>query len=167
MTSGKITTAPRLVSEHLIKKENKHQIMNVHTKWNCPFCLVWSCITCFSPENVSSNWPIMTSGKITTAPRLVSEHLIKKENKHQIMNVHTKWNCPFCLVWSCITCFSPENVSSNWPIMTSGKITTAPRLVSEYLIKKENKHQIMNVHIKWNCLIPILSSLVMYYLFQP
>ena len=49
---------------------------------------------------------------------------------------------------------------------SSGKITTAPMLVSEYLIIKENKHQIMNVHTKWNCLIPILSSLVMYYLFQ-
>ena len=106
----------------------------------------------------------MTSGKITTAPRLVSEYLIKKENKHQIMNVHTKWNCliPICPVWSCITCFSSENVSSNWPIMTSGKITTAPRLVSEHLIKNEKKHQIMNVHTQWNCLIPILSSLVIY-----
>ena len=45
--------------------------------------------------------------------------------------------------------------------MTSGKITTAPRLVSEYFIKTENKHQIMNVHTKRNVLIPILSSLVM------
>ena len=25
-----------------------------------------------------------------------------------------------------------------------------------------NKHQIMNVHAKWNCLIPILFSLVKY-----
>jgi len=27
------------------------------------------------------------------------------ENKHQIMNVHTKWNCliPFCLAWSSIS----------------------------------------------------------------
>ena len=74
---------------------------------------------------------------------------------------------PFCLVWSCITCFSPENISSNWLIMTSDKITTAPRLVSEHLIKNENKYQIMNVHTKWNCLITILSSLVMYYLLQP
>ena len=111
----------------------------------------------------------MTSGKITTAPRLVSEYLIKKGNKHQIMNVHTKWNCLIPIL-SCLVMyylFQPENVSSNWPIMTSGKITTAPRLVSEYLIKKRNKHQIMNVYTKWNCLIPILSSLVMYYLFQP
>ena len=44
---------------------------------------------------------------------------------------------------------------------SSGKITTTPRLVSEHLIKNENKHQIMNVHTKWNCAIPILSSLVM------
>ena len=42
----------------------------------------------------------------------------------------------------------------------------APRLVSEHLIKNENKHLIMNVHTKWNCLIPTLSSLIMYYLFQ-
>ena len=57
-------------------------------------------------------------------------------------------------------------VVTAWPIMISGKITTAPRLVSEHMIKEENKHQIMNEHTKWNCLIPILSSLVMYYLFQ-
>ena len=103
-----------------------------------------------------------TSGKITTAPRLVSEHLIKNENKHQIMNVHTKWNCLIPILSSLVMYwFSPENVSCNWPITTSGEITTAPRLVSENLIKNENKHQIKNVHTKWNCLIPILSSLVM------
>ena len=40
------------------------------------------------------------SGKITTLPRLFSEHSLQKEIKHQIMNVHTKWNCliPICLV---------------------------------------------------------------------
>ena len=32
-------------------------------------------------------------GKITTVPRLFSEHLLQDENKHQIMNVKTKWNC--------------------------------------------------------------------------
>ena len=60
----------------------------------------------------------MTSDKTTTAPRLVSEHLMKNENKHQIMNVHIKCSCliPIFLVWSCITCFKPENVSYNWPI---------------------------------------------------
>ena len=33
------------------------------------------------------------SDKITTVPRLFSEHSLQNENKHQIMNVHTKWNC--------------------------------------------------------------------------
>ena len=47
----------------------------------------------------------------------------------------------------------------------SGKITTVPRLFSEYLSEMKNKHQIMNLHTKWNGLIPILSSLVKYYLF--
>ena len=70
---------------------------------------------------------------------------------------------PYCLVWSCVTCFSSENASSNWSILKSCKITTAPRLVSEYLIKNENEHQIMKVHTNCNCLIPILSSLVMSY----
>ena len=50
--------------------------------------------------------------------------------------------------------------------MISGKITTAPRLVSDHLITRENKHQIMNVHTKWNCLMPILSCLVIYGIFQ-
>ena len=35
----------------------------------------------------SHNWPITLSGKITTAHRLFSEHLIQNENKHQIMNM--------------------------------------------------------------------------------
>ena len=37
----------------------------------------------------------------------------------------------------------------------SGKITTVPKLFSEHLVQDENKHQIMNVHTKRNCLIPI------------
>ena len=48
----------------------------------------------------------------------------------------------------------------------SGKTTAVPRLFLEYLHQMENKHQIMNVHIKWDYLVPILSSLVKYYLFQ-
>ena len=48
----------------------------------------------------------------------------------------------------------------------SGKIATVPRLFSEHLLQIQNKHQIVNVHTKWNCLIPILSTLVKYYLFQ-
>ena len=35
----------------------------------------------------------LVSNKITTVPRLFSEHFLQNENKHQIMNVHTKWNC--------------------------------------------------------------------------
>ena len=32
------------------------------------------------------------------------------------MKYDTLTACPFCLVWSCITCFRPENVSCNWLI---------------------------------------------------
>ena len=39
----------------------------------------------------------------------------------------------------------------------SDKITTIPRLFSEHSLQNENKHQIMNVHTKWNCLMAILS----------
>ena len=53
-------------------------------------------------------------------------------------------------------------VISHRSVKLSGKITTAPRLFSEHLLQNENKHQIMNVHTEWNCLIPILSGLVKY-----
>ena len=46
--------------------------------------------------------------------------------------------------------------------ITSGKITTIPRLISEHSLQNENKHQIINVHTKWNSLVPCLSSLVNY-----
>ena len=76
--------------------------------------------------------------------------------------------------------FSPHSLSGNqtsqvlfqvWkcckrPLYVSGKITTTPRLVSEYLPQTENKHQIMNIHTKWDCLMPILSNMVNFYLFQ-
>ena len=60
--------------------------------------------------------------------------------------------------------FRDENVSHKLPMCTiiSGKITTVPRLFSEHSLQNENKHQIMNVDTKWNCLISILSSLVKY-----
>ena len=48
----------------------------------------------------------------------------------------------------------------------SDKITTVPRLLSEHSLQNENKHQIMNLHTKWNCLVPFLSSMVNYYVFQ-
>ena len=53
-------------------------------------------------------------------------------------------------------------VISHRCVYLSGKITTVPRLFSEHLVQVENKHQIMNVQTKWNCLIPILSGLVKY-----
>ena len=46
------------------------------------------------------------------------------------------------------------------PMCRGGKITTISRLFSEHLLQDENKHQIMNVHTKWNYLIPIFSGLV-------
>ena len=43
-------------------------------------------------------------------------------------------------------------------IHISGKITTVPRLFFEHLLQNENTHQIMNLHTKWDYLIPIFSS---------
>ena len=51
-------------------------------------------------------------------------------------------------------------------VITSDKITNPPKLYSKIGHFNENKHQIMNVHIKWNSLIPSLSTLVEFYLFQ-
>ena len=48
------------------------------------------------------------------------------------------------------------------PMCISVKITTIQGFFSEHFLQDENKHQIMNVHTKWNCLIPILSGLVQY-----
>ena len=47
-------------------------------------------------------------------------------------------------------------------VAISGKITTVPRLFSEHSLQNENKHQIVNIHTKWNCLVPILFGLVKY-----
>ena len=47
-------------------------------------------------------------------------------------------------------------------VHASDKITTVPRLFSEHSLQNKNKHQIMNLHTKWNCLIPILSALIKY-----
>ena len=64
--------------------------MNVHIKWNCliPILSGLVKISCFREENVSHKSPMCIHiGKITTVPRLFSEHLLQDENKHQIMNV--------------------------------------------------------------------------------
>ena len=75
----------------------------------------------------------------------------------------TNWYL-FCIVWSSTRL---ENCSNKWQLHTSGKITL-PRFIPEHLIpkkKQKKKHQITNIHIKWDCLITILFSLVKYYLF--
>ena len=51
-------------------------------------------------------------------------------------------------------------------VIISDKITNPPKLYSKIWLFNENKHQIVNVHSKWKCLIPILSTLVEFYLFQ-
>ena len=53
-------------------------------------------------------------------------------------------------------------VISHQCVQLSGKITTVPRLYSEHSLQNKNKHQIINVDTKWNCLIPILSGLAKY-----
>ena len=83
------------------------------TVWH-PFGLVWSSISGFRLENMSYKRSLHIRGKITTVPRLFSEHLLKNGNNHHFLNVHTKWNCliPICPVWSSITGFRLENVTS-------------------------------------------------------
>ena len=136
--------------------------MIVHIKWNCliptNFCLVWSSISCFRDEN-------------TNLVIYKSLYQSSFQNTHSKMKANIRlwiytlngivWYL-FCLVWSSIRCFWDENVSHKPPIRISDKITTVPGLFSEHLTQNESKHQIMNVYTKWNCLIPISSSLVKY-----
>ena len=83
------------------------------------------------------------------------------------MNVQIKWNCLIpSLSTLCFTCFRLENVSYILPLLISDKITNPPKLYSKIGHFNENKPQIMNVHIKWNCFGPSLSTLVEFYLFQ-
>ena len=127
------------------------------------FCSVWSSISCFRPENVS-----YISNRYAQVVKS-QPHLDYFQNTHSKMKTNirlwmytlngTVWY-PFCSVWSSISCFRPENVSYKKLICRSGKITIAPRLFSDHSLKTQNKHQIMNVLTKWNCLIPILFSLV-------
>ena len=133
-----------------------------------PFCPVWSSITNFRVEIVSYKYPIRIRDKITSVPGLFSQPLHQMKNKHQIMNVHIKWDCLIPNLSSLVKYYQFQGgiVSYKYPIRKSGKITTGPRLFSEHLHQMKNKHQIMNVHIKWDCLIPIMSSLVKYYQFQ-
>ena len=72
----------------------------------------------------------------------------------------TVW-CLFCLVWSSITYFRPKNVTYKCSyINVSGKNHNHTQ------IQNENKCQIINVHIKWNCLILILFICSSIYCFK-
>ena len=133
-----------------------------------PFCLAWSIISCFRSENVSYTsegrlWVIKLHNRYLGS--LQNTHS-KIENKHQIMNVHTKWNCfdyPFLFYFGQILAVSGQKTLAIrnrhvWVIKSQLYLGSLQNTHS----KIENKHQIMNVHTKWNCLIPILSTLVKY-----
>ena len=66
----------------------------------------------------------------------------------------TVW-CPFCLLWSNIASFRDEIVSNQWLLRTSESQPYPDYFEITHSKMKTCKHQIMNVHIKWNCLIPI------------
>ena len=103
--SGKITTVPRLFSDHLLQNENIKLWMYTPngTCWY-PFCLAWSSISYKLPFGISS--------KITTIPRLFSDHLLQNENiRLQLYTPNGTGWYPFCLAWSSISCFRPENIS--------------------------------------------------------
>ena len=66
-----------------------------------------------------------------------------------------------CLVWSCITVSGLKTLE-----ISHRSIPVIKSQPFQNTIRNENKYQIMNVHTKWNCLIPILSGLDKNYLFQ-
>ena len=72
----------------------------------------------------------------------------------------TVWHL-FCLACM-VNCVSGQKMLAILKEPISDKITTVPRLFSEHSLQSKNKHQIMNVYTKWNCLIPILFGLVKY-----
>jgi len=134
-----------------------------------PFCVLWSSITGFRPENVSYKLPILQVVKLQPYLDYFQNTYSKMKTNIRLWMYTPNGNVwyPLCLLWSSISCFRPENISYKLAILQVVKlITTIPRLCSENLFQNENQHQIMNVHTKWNGLIPILSALVKYYLFQ-
>ena len=127
------------------------------------FCPVWSSISCFRDENVSLSHRCVQVVK--SQPYQGSF-----QNTHSKMKTNIRlwmytlngivWYL-FCPVWSSISCFRDENVSLSHRCVQVLK--SQPYKGSfQNTLQNENKHQIMNVHTKWNCLIPILSSLVEY-----
>ena len=113
---------------------------------------------------VKSNWYVQVVKSQPYQDNFQNTHAKMKTNIRLWMYTPngTVWY-PFCPVWSSISYFRGEIVSvSNRYLQVVKLITTVPRLLSEHSFQNEKKHQIMNVHTKWNCLIPILSSLVKY-----
>jgi len=100
------------------------QIMNVHIKRNCLIPILSTLVKYY----VFQTWKQLqvtdsTSAKITTVPRLFSEHFKMKTNIRLWMYTPngTVWY-PLCLLWSSITCFRPENVSYKLPILQVVKL---------------------------------------------
>ena len=129
------------------------------------FCLVWSSISCFREENVSHKSPMCISGKITNQGSFQNTYSNMKTNIRLWMYILNGTVCTYFVWFGQISRFRDEN-SHKSPTCISDKITTVPRLFSEHSLQNEIKHQIMNVHTKWNCLIPILSGLVKYWFGQ-
>ena len=113
--------------------------MNAHTKWNS----LISNISYLFQTWKRSEWLFRVSGKITTIPRLYNT---PKWKQHQVMNVHTKWNCWIPILISLVKyCFRPETVSYKWLICICGKITTIPGLFSKYSEMRTNIRSWMHV----------------------
>ena len=117
---GITTNAAILFWEYLLDNKNKHQSINVHTKWHSfiPFNVVWWNIAYFKDEidSMYSEQPLHIN---MSSPTYFS---LQNKNRYQIIGVHIKWNC---LILN-IACFMDETLStySGWPLCTSGKLNS-------------------------------------------
>ena len=91
-------------------------------------------------------------------------YITKTVSVHQIMNVDSKWNCLTPILSSLVKYSGLKHHITTTVTIESG-VKSQPYLDSFQSIYSKLQ-QIMNVHIKRNCLIPIWSSLVQYYWFQ-
>jgi len=86
-----------------------------------PFCLLWSNITCFRPENVSYELPIL---QVVKTPWYLDYFQTFRPCYSKMKTNIRLWMYtpngivwyPFCLLWSSITCFRPENVSYKFKV---------------------------------------------------
>ena len=93
-----------------------------------PFCLLWSSMTCFRPENVCYKLPILQVVKLQPYLDYFQNTYSKMKNNIRLWMYTpngTVWY-PFCLLWSSITCFRPENVSYELPILQVVKLQPYP-----------------------------------------